>query len=557
MSSATTNSEIYNSEIINEIIEFVGDSKDKIFELKNLNVKDSTIINNVTISLSKSLEYADLIESRNELEEALPFIPESNSIKRLELQAKIHHKKEVIKKYVEDTLRFANELNRIDINTERLSRVKEFFEAGKITEARAVFQTGLEQMTNENEKLIDEKKRFEEEILPKLKHNSEEFLLFALATQTDYKNPNRFIDTCQYFERSISVFPNKTNVFNYAEFLFSHSRINEAEFYYQKYLDDFKNDLTPFEYASALNNFANLHKGKKENNRALKEYQKAIDIYRQLVSQDSEDYEEQLARTLNNLANLNTVNKNYEPAANEFDEALEIRERLSNDGSLRHLSDLAETLNNVGNFYQEQGLLEQSLIKYNETIEIHEQLIGNRSLQYLSAYSMTLNNKAAVCDKLADKTKKIEFRNQALDCYQKGVEINRQLIKDNPQEFSLNLAITLNNLGNLQRDFDENEKALSSYEEALEITHTLAALAPQTFGINVAQNCYNLAFFYQSKIMNREKSVNYAFEALSYLYPIFNVSSEVQPFVKDLCELLNEWRVSNEEIQMFIQKNQK
>lgn len=127
LSSTTTNSDIYNSDVVNEIIEFVGDSKDKTFELKNINVTGCTINNYVTISLSKSLEYKELIESKKESEDALTFIPEDNQAKRLELQARIHHKKEVIKKYVEDTLRFANELNRIDINTERLSRVKRVF----------------------------------------------------------------------------------------------------------------------------------------------------------------------------------------------------------------------------------------------------------------------------------------------------------------------------------------------------------------------------------------------------------------------------------------------
>lgn len=237
--------------------------------------------------------------------------------------------------------------------------LKEFFEAGKITEARAVFQTELEQMTNENEKLVNEKKHFEEEILPKLKHNSEEFLLFALSTQTDYKNPNRFIETCQYFERSINVFPNKSNVFNYAEFLSSHNVIDAAEHYYQKYFDDFKNEISPFESASALNNLAILHKGKNENTKALNEYQEAINIYRQLVNLKPNKYEEYLARTLNNLANLNAFIRNYSQAANEFDESLEIRERLAKDKSLTHLADLAETLNNVGNFYQEQNLLER------------------------------------------------------------------------------------------------------------------------------------------------------------------------------------------------------
>ncbi len=81
-----SNEGISNEQVINNIVHLAS-TKEISFKLTNENIKDSTVINNVTISLSKSFEFQDLVERQKELEDSFLYIPEENAAKRLEISS--------------------------------------------------------------------------------------------------------------------------------------------------------------------------------------------------------------------------------------------------------------------------------------------------------------------------------------------------------------------------------------------------------------------------------------------------------------------------------------
>nr|HQU86589.1 tetratricopeptide repeat protein [Pyrinomonadaceae bacterium] len=293
---------------------------------QNISVQDikSGATVNITQILNNSFQYNDLLDKIKTKQELFDLLPEENTERRLAVSAELNELKDTLEEFKKNVIALAETFGKIEINTDRLRRAKEFFDQGDIGESRAVLETELEQMRDEQKYLLEQKDRYDNEILPNLINNSEEFYLLAMSTQTDYENPNRFETTCKYFEDSIKSYPTKDNVFNYALFLQEHTRFNEAEKLYYQYLNDFKYSISEYEYAGTLNNLANLHQAQNRYDEALREYEEALTIYRKLAETNPNTYLPFVALTLNNLAVLHSDQNRYDEALREYEEALTI-----------------------------------------------------------------------------------------------------------------------------------------------------------------------------------------------------------------------------------------
>jgi len=108
---------------------------------------------------------------------------------------------------------------------------------------------------------------------------------------------------------------------------------------------------------------------------------------------------------------------------------------------------------------------------------------------------------------------------QAKPFYQEVLEINRNLAAENPRTFLPDVAMTLNNLANLQKVQNELSRAQASYEEALQIRRALAAENPRTFLPYVATTLINVSIFYLQAKPDAERSIALATEALLAFAP--------------------------------------
>jgi tetratricopeptide (TPR) repeat protein len=471
---------------------------------KFIDIHDSTINYNVNQIISNSYEYNELLDQLKTQQKLFDRTPKDEQDELLEISAKINQLENRIKQFKEDVLRLAEQFNRIEINTDRLKRAKAYFDNGEIGEARAVLESELEQMNDELRVLLIKQEDYQTHTLPRLIDKSNEFLILALSTQTNYNNLNWFDDTCNYFESSIKAFPNRYNVFQYAKFLQEHNKLNEAETYYQKYLTDFASDISIDEQAMTLNNLAVLHSDQNNYEEALLEYEEALEIYRELAKVNPSTYLPYVAGTLNNLANLHSDQNNYEEALLEYEEALEIRKELAKVNPSTYLPDVAMTLNNLANLHQAQNNYEEALLEYEEALEIR-----------------------------------------------------RKLAKVNPSTYLPNVAMTLNNLANLHSDQNNYEEALLEYEEALEIYRELAKVNPSTYLPDVATTLINLSLFYLQAVSHREKSISYAVETIKILLPFVEKVPFTQKYFETAMAVLQAWELSKEEIIQLITNSEK
>ncbi len=563
-------------------------SQDGSFNIGIQNVTNSPI--NVTQVLGKSLEYKDLLNQLQTQQKLFSRTPEAETQERLEISQAIAQLEPIIEQFKKDVTQLAAEFDRIEINTDRLRRAKEHFEKGEIAAARAVFDSEREQMQDENDRLV-EKKPCIEQWLQMLKHNSDEFYLSALLERTAYENPNWLNDTCDYFERSIKVFATEDNVFQYAFFLKNHNRFDQAEIFYQQFLDEFVGgDVS--KRAMTLNNLANLHCAKNELAQTALKYLEALEIYRKLAAVTPSVYLPFVATTLNNLANLHTTKNDLSLAETEYFEALEIQRKLAAVNPSTYLPDVAETLNNLAILHKTKNNLPLGEAEYLEALKIQRKLATVNPATYLPFVATTLNNLAnlhktkndlplaeagyfaaleirrnlaavnpiiylpgvaTTLNNLANLHKTKNDLPLAEAEYFEALEIQRKLAAVNPATYLPDMATMLNNLANLHCAKNDLPLAEAEYLEALEIYRKLAAVNPATYLRFVATTLNNLAIYHLQSVPNRERSVNYLLEAVMILLPMVEAVPYTQNYLQTAIEILVQgWGLSAEEIQQML-----
>jgi tetratricopeptide (TPR) repeat protein len=562
----------------------------------NVNIVSQDSSPQVDSILDKSSSFQELVDELAKKEKELAHIPENETEKRLSLGNRINELKTLIEQFKKDVVQLAEAFLNIEVNTSRLKQAREFFDLGNFDEAKKLLEADLNEMLEEHQQLLKERTDYENRILPLLKNNSEEFYILALSTQSDYTNPNRFRDTCRYFELSIESFETKDNLFNYAYFLDINNQFIKARKYYELQQEKFGKELSLIDSASTLNNLAGLHMTEGEYDQALKVYEEAIKIYRELDKENVPSYKSSLALTLNNLGILYKVLNEYEKASaaheealqitrklaedfpqtylpslaltlnnlgslqinqNEFEkalsafnEALEIYQKLNEENPRNYLPDLAVTYNNFGIVYSRLKNVEQSSSSYEESLKIYRQLAAENPQAYLPSIALTLNNLGVLHDEQKESEK-------ALAEYEEALKIRRQLAEENPHAYLSDVAQTLNNLGALYKEREDCEKGLKKYEESLEIYRKLAADNPQTFQPDVAMVLINIAECYQDFQMDKEKSLEYVWEAIYILFPIMDKIPYTQKYMEYAMDILKGWGFSFEEIDKKIEEKVK
>ena len=395
-------------------------------------------------------------------------------------------------------MQLAEQFNQVEINTERLRRAKEFFDEGQFGEARVVLEDEIEQLQDEQARLLVKRDAYEKDTLPKLRSNAEQFFILGLLTQLDYANPNWFTEACDYFESSIRSYPTKASVFQYAIFCWRHNLIAEAENLYEKYLKDFASSISPAERAGALNNLGLLHWDSNEYRRGLSECEEALSLYEDLSKSDPSKFLFEVAGTLNNVALFhNELDENSE-ALNEYQRALDIYRKLA-EKSADYLLDVAKVLNNLG------------------IINTH-----------------TKNH------------------NEALAQLEESLAIYRNFANVRSQEDSFMTATVLHNLGVLYCETGRYEKALECYEGALDLRMMAARINPSVYLPEASCTLSNLAFYFCQYVPNREKSIEYSLDTVALVLPIVKEVPFTQQYLQTAIGVAKRWGLSAKDIDRLI-----
>lgn len=451
----------------------------------------------------KSAEYKELTEVLTKLNYNIQRVKETiekypndiafkDELTAIEKERDEHEKK--IEAFKREVLKLAEEFLRIPINTDRLTKAKEFFEAGEFTKARTVLETEKELMRKELDDLLNNK----EELVKRLSENenllkdkANEFLILAHLTAINFELPHRFEEARNNFEDSLRAHRSFDNIFAFALFLQEHHQNNEA---LPKYKDalEISRELAaehPEKYlpdvAKTLNNLAALLKDRNELDEAQKKYSEALEIRRKLAQDQPDAHLKNIATLLNNLGTVFFDKTNYVAARENFEEALEIYRKLAKSNEQLYLPHVARILSNLGVIFMTENQPEASLKSFIEALDISRALDKSNPQTYSGEVAMTLNNMAMLRTDLNQ-------REEAWKNYEEALEIYGDLAKNNPQTYLPHVATIFNNLGTLLKDMNQLELAKEDFFAALEILKNLARDNPQTYLPDMAGTLRNI-----------------------------------------------------------------
>lgn len=500
------NKDIYDERIIKDVIHFAS-TKQISVEIINENIKGSTVINNVTISLSKSFEFQKLIDRQKELEEHLFYIPEEDKNQRLKITGKLNHQKQVIDNFVREIILLAEKLQSKDFNSERSNRARELFDEGKFKEANDFWENETPNMLEEQEYLLSKIEKFNED----LKNNANDFFIAALTSQYDYENPNHFKRTCDYFDASIKSFPTFESLSAYASFLNEHNEYDLSQKYYQRILDDFEKELSPATKTAVLYNLGEHYDTPEEYEEAISELQILIANHKKTAKNEYDVLPTFTAQALFNLGNFHIRQDKVKEAIREYKESVSIYQKNVEDNPNYYLPRIASGLMTLGKLYVKEKDRAKAIKELSNASEIYSKLSPKNPKAFLQDLRDTYYVRGACFASNSDYEKSIQDNLRAS-------EITRQL---DTNDSWINLQIIADSLEQIdfcqfKQGFKPNEKYLL---EAISLRTKLVKETSEIHFYNVVQSTLRLCWGsyhekerYQDAISLAEKSLALARE---------------------------------------------
>ena len=205
----------------------------------------------------------------------------------------------------------------------------------------------------------------------------------------------------------------------------------------------------------------------KRMDEALRQYEEALKIRRELAGQNPAAYLPEMANTLIKLGNHDRAVRRMDEAGEHYEEALKIYRQLAQQNREAYLPYLAMTLNDLGILDGIQNRADDARRHYEEASNLYQQLARENPDAYQPRLATTLND----LGNLDGAEKRVD---DARRHYEQALQSYRQLAQRNPDAYLWYVAVTLNNLGDLDRKQDQFEEARAHYEEALGIFRKLA-----------------------------------------------------------------------------------
>ena len=512
-------------------------------------------------NFGKSAEYNELVavleDFNKRFSEAQENLEEFKSDKfrkeLIDLDAKRQEQEKKIEEFKNEIKKLNDEINSISLNTERLKIVKKHFDAGEVTQARAILNAEKLAMKGELDALLCEKEYLAERTSNNSKHlndKANEFLLLARFTVFDFDLTDRFEQANFYFKESLRAERNIINLFAYAKYLDGHRQINpaislyeELELIFRTILQEQKDLLIP-KFADVLNNLGGLKLTKHELESAFKYFEEAKIIQQKLVEIGAEIYKPSLARSTNNLAQLFEEQENFDRALELYDEAIFIKRQIAeSDNNTINQAAVADSLNDkaicIAKKVGKEGSvnIEEAQQLFEETLAIQRKLHDAERDNFLPEISATLGNLSNVYrdQKKFDLAETMAFE---------GFEILKKLYQKNPYTYAGDFAKSLTTMALLFKQKGKHEEAEKHFIKSLHIFQDLEHFNPKAFSLEIVINAADLSSLYFIEFKNKEKTLEYAHIALVNAIDLLNkfspraesISTSLLEFVKQCGE---------------------
>jgi tetratricopeptide (TPR) repeat protein len=172
----------------------------------------------------QSLDYQALMERMAEKQEMVQYLQETGKTDRaLKAAAELEELQQQREQFKQNVLSLYETFTKIAIDTERLTQAKAHFDQGEFREADAILNAA--EMTRDLNQVLERDQQLDQEKAENAQHRTQlanEFLIKARLWATFYDQPNRFEQSCAYFEQSLRATRTPGVIFEYAAFLQNH-----------------------------------------------------------------------------------------------------------------------------------------------------------------------------------------------------------------------------------------------------------------------------------------------------------------------------------------------
>lgn len=303
-----------------------------------------------------------------------------------------------------------------------------------------------------------------------------------------YKLANQYDSATYYIELRAEL--DTTNIkwqYDAGYYCFEQRMHQKAIKYYIRALDIVRgrtddNINSDYTRACLLNNLANVYTDCQWFTESEAMHREALEIFRHLVIDNSQDYEADVAWTLNDLAYLSYVNKRFAESEAMHKEALEIYRRLAAKDPQKYELSIANTLSEIADLYTSVILSWDGLDRIDETESYYKSALSIYR-RYASSNPLTYEPSVISCLRsLSTLYSQINRRAEADSLLVSVIESYRHLVSLNPKAYEPSLASTL-------LVFIYNKTPMRSGEvcrEALEIYTRLAEDNPDVYEVSLA-----------------------------------------------------------------------
>lgn len=362
-------------------------------------------------------------------------------------------------------------------------------------------------------------------------------ILNNLGVITVKTNPKAAI---KYHKRALAIFlkAHETNPadfglhlanthYSYADASYAKGDFYMAKKQYKdaiKAYDTLKNsEATDPVIANSHYNLGNIYTDEDNVYDARNHYVKALKIFRKLTETQPEAFRSLVAATFNNLAVTAKTMYQYGDAITYYEKSLAEYELLIKDDRSTFLPFYAATQNSIGIIYSEQHEVKDDYDSFG--------LTGFSGFGTLSTDN-SIDNK--------EKKGGLEqFRKKkSLKHYLEAVKSYQELMVNEPELYSHYLATAYHNLGVLFDSKSDFKEAEEYFEKALTIRRDLAKQQPQAFNLDVCVTLLNVVTMYQNLL---EQTVDIGFKTAS-LKILEEIELRMKMYADDERPILNSMR---------------
>lgn len=425
--------------------------------------------------------YKDYNELLQEIEETQEDIVHAiNSERKKRKKEKLYKLLQRKKNIEKEILSIVKRMEENKYDTERLIKVEQLIQQGKINEANNLLDR--KELANEQSLLLKEKKELDEgsnKVNRLLENNAEEYITKAKLTSIDYKNQNRIKETKNYYRKAIKACPKDKYYYAFGSFLTTNGFYNEAETCFDLAL---KKLLVPenldfstlLDISDIFNGLGATYNNLSRSTEAIKCLEKSVHIKKEVAKYSKSDEKDlNISVTLNTLAFVYIELGKNDIAESYLKESIDLSKRIKNPDFWEE-EQLARGYDYLGMSKLSQKLFKEAQKLFNKSLPIRLKLVKkykNKS-EYLFDLPMTYNSLGSAFFGLGKNIK-------AKEAWIEALKHTTELFKTNPEKFSLDLAIRLINLAEVSLHLKDKIKSKEYAQKARDILTSIQSEDPR------------------------------------------------------------------------------